>query len=468
VKKFKKAMALSLALAMGLSLVACGSDDSSDDTTTATQTEEEKDTAEDTEADNSADASDTDSDTEVDASNVGNGEKIYVYSWNDELGNRLDSTFRTKYPELSDQVEYINLNVSGTTDEYPAKIQGAVDEGSQYPSLFASDESLMLSFAAKDFTAPLAESGFDVDAYAATAYQYTVDFATVDGELMAATWQATPGIMLFNKDMAEEVLGTSDSDEVQAMVSDWDGFFEVAQKMKDAGYYMVSGADEVKYPLLANKETAWVVDGKLSIYDSVYDMLELSKKIYDEGYSQNSAQWSSEWTANMSNGTTFCFFGTTWFIGDTVFVTEDTIYHSCPGPVGYYWGGSYFLYGKDCPNPELAALVVASLTTDVDLTYSLLASGDEGCVNNTEAVAKAIADGVGAIDKLDGETPLATFDEGAKMIDMSKSTAYDSQINTILSTVSTSYNVGDDADIDAAIADLKQQVASTITDIVVE
>lgn len=449
-------MALSLALAMGLSLVACGD---KEETTEAAKTEAEKTEAADTEA---ADVEDTDDAT------VGNGEKIYVYSWNDELGNRLDSTFRTKYPELSDQVEYVNLNVSGTTDEYPAKIQGAVDEGTQYPSLFAADESLMLSFAQKDFVAPLAESGYDVDAYKATAYQYTVDFATVDGNLMAATWQATPGIMLFNKDIAEEVLGTSDNDEVQAMVSDWDGWFEVAQKMKDAGYYMVSGADEVKYPLLANKETPWVVDGKLSIYDSVYEMLELSKKIYDEGFSQNSGQWSSEWTANMSNGTTFCFFGTTWFIGDTVFVTEDTIYHSCAGPVGYYWGGSYFLYGKDCPNPELAALVVASLTTDVDLTYGLLAAGDEGCVNNTEAVAKAIADGVGAIDKLDGQTPLASFDAGAKMIDMSKSTAYDSQINTILSTVSTSYNTGADADIDAAIADLKGQVAATLTDITVE
>ena len=181
-----------------------------------------------------------------------NDKAIYVYSWNDELGNRIDTYFRTKYPEYSDLVKYVNLNVSGTESEYPAKIQNAVDDGTEYPSVFASDESVMLSYADKDFTAPVSEAGITADMYA-NAYQYTVDFATVDGNLMACTWQATPGVLLYNKAMAEEVLGTSDPEKVQEMVSDWDGFFAVAEKIKAAGKYMVSGPDELKYPLLANK-----------------------------------------------------------------------------------------------------------------------------------------------------------------------------------------------------------------------
>ena len=256
VRKIKKALALSLALAMGLSLTACGS---KEEATTAATTEATTEAA--TEAATEAPSEDTSEAggseaTGFDVSGI-NDKAIYVYSWNDELGNRIDTYFRTKYPEYSDLVKYVNLNVSGTESEYPAKIQNAVDDGTEYPSVFASDESVMLSYADKDFTAPVSEAGITADMYA-NAYQYTVDFATVDGNLMACTWQATPGVLLYNKAMAEEVLGTSDPEKVQEMVSDWDGFFAVADKIKAAGKYMVSGPDELKYPLLANKDSAWV------------------------------------------------------------------------------------------------------------------------------------------------------------------------------------------------------------------
>lgn len=457
-------MALSLALAMGLSLVACG-DDKKDDKDT---TEAEKDTTETAGDDTTA----PDDGAEMINGEIkmpsADGEKIYVYSWNDELGNRIDTHFRSRYPELSDLVVYENLNVSGTTDEYPAKIAGAVDSD-KYPSIFAADESLALNFMEQNYVAPLSEAGITAEMYAESAYAYTVDYGTNDaGELMAATWQATPGILCYNVAIAEEVLGTKDEAEVQAMLSDWDGFFEVAQKMKDAGYYMVSGPDEVKYPLLAQKTSPWVVDGKLNVDNGMTkDMLELSKKIYDEGYSANAAQWSSEWTANMSNGTVFCFFGTTWYMSDTVFVTEDVLYRGCTGPTGYYWGGSYFLLGKDCPNKELAGLVIYTLTCDEEAMYDLYAI-DGDFPNNSIAVEKLIADGVGAIEKLDGTNPCAAFHEGAQKIDLSNSTAFDSQINNCLSTVSGMYNTGELSSVEDAIAELKAQVAGSLTAITVE
>lgn len=467
-KKFKKAMALSLTLAMGLSLVACG--DKKDDKTEATTTEAAT-TAATTEATNT----DGGDDATVD---MGNGEKIYVYGWNDEVGWLIDKQFKAKYPDVADQVEYVNLQVEGTSDEYLAKVQAAADAGDQYPSIIACDNTLLLAYAAKDFTAPVTNSGFDGAAYSKTAYKYTVDAATTADGLMAVTFQATPGIFLYNEKLANDVLGTADPAAIQEMVKDWDGFFAVAEKMKAAGYYMVSGADDVKYPLLAVQETPWVVDGKLSIFDSAKKMLEYSKKIYDEGYSAKSQQWKPEWYANMANNTTFCFFGTTWFMGDGVFKTDadedgtyDAIYKSCAGPVGYYWGGTYLLYGKDCKNPALASLVMATLTTDVDCTYSMITmDGDYGhqFVNNTEAVAKAIANGDGALEKLGGQNPYEAFDAGAKMIDLSKCTAYDNQINNLLSTVSGDFNTGAIASLDDAVAELKAQVAQTITDITVE
>ena len=76
VKKFKKVMALSLALAMGLSLCACGG---SDDTTEAPVA--------DTEAATEGVAG-TEEVAEVEMP-AEEGETIYVYSWNTELGLSL-------------------------------------------------------------------------------------------------------------------------------------------------------------------------------------------------------------------------------------------------------------------------------------------------------------------------------------------------------------------------------------------
>ena len=215
-KKFKKALALSLALAMGLSLCACG-EEKKDETTAETTAAET--TAAATEGETTA-AADTEGVAPITVTDTTTA--IQVYSWNDELGSRLNSHFRTRYPELSDLVVYNNLDLSGTGEEYPAKIQAAIDAGGDLvPSIVAADNDVALSFMQRDYIVPVTDLGITMDMYA-NAYDYTVEYATVDGELKALTWQATPGVVAYRTDIAEEVLGTSDPAEVQAKIGDWD------------------------------------------------------------------------------------------------------------------------------------------------------------------------------------------------------------------------------------------------------
>jgi multiple sugar transport system substrate-binding protein len=39
-------------------------------------------------------------------------------------------------------------------------------------------------------------------------YQYTKDICTVDGKLKAVSWQATPGLYAYRRDLAKEILGS--------------------------------------------------------------------------------------------------------------------------------------------------------------------------------------------------------------------------------------------------------------------
>lgn len=397
------------------------------------------------------------------------GQQIYIYSWNDELGTRIDTHFRTRYPELSDLVVYKNLDVSGVSDTYMEKIQSAIDAGGEsVPSIFAADIDIARNFMIQDYVVPVSEVGITKDMYA-NAYDYTVEYATVDGELMALTWQAMPGAVAYRTDIAEEVLGFSDPESVQSALNDWDSFFAVAEMMKSAGYYMVSGPDDIKYAMRTERTSPWVIDGALNIDPAINTYLEYSKKLYDENYTKKTMMWSSDWMANMADDV-FCYFGCTWFIPWTLSIEDTDVmgkYNVITGPSAYCWGGSFLMVTEACPNKELAALVLYTLCCDAEAMYDMYDIDMDFC-NNKLAVRNLIADGKGSLEKLGGQSPLAIYDASARGVHLDIATQYDYSFNGYADSASDSYNSGDLPTIDDAIAYIKDSIASNYSEIVVE
>ena len=246
-KKFKKAMALSLALAMGLSLVACG-DKKEETTTEATTTEATTTEAAATDDATADDASASNAEVALPMP-AEDSDPIYVYSWNTELGDRLQYV-KDKYPQYADLIQYENLGLGGTSDEYKSAIENAIaNGGDKVPSIIACDDDVALYFLNSESIVPVEDLGITADMYS-NAYQYTVDYATIDGKLKGMCWQATPGCFIYRTDIAEEVLGTSEPEKVQEYVKDWDTFLDTAEKMKQAGYKMLSGPSDTKKPII--------------------------------------------------------------------------------------------------------------------------------------------------------------------------------------------------------------------------
>lgn len=460
VKKFKKVIALSLALAMGLSLVACN-DKEEKDATTAAATDDATEATEATEEGEAATLAMPETE----------GDVIYVYSWNTELGDRL-KYFTDKYPEYADRVEYVNLGVGGTSVEYKTQLETLItagNTGDQYPSIIAMDNDVAKGFLESDYTVSMDSIGITPAMYE-NAFDYTVNYATVGDELKALTWQSTPGCFIYRTDIAEEVLGSSDPADVQEAVKDWDTFFATADTMKAAGYSMVSGPDDIKYAMLDQKSSPWVQDDKLNIDTSVTDYLETAKKLYDGGYTQKTAMWSDAWNANFQ-GDVFGYFGCTWFVYWCIKVTEeDDLYgkfNMCTGPVAYHWGGSYLAVTEGCPDKALAALVLYTLCCDTE-TMAKLSEETFDFVNNKAAIQSLIDAGKGASPVLGGQNPLETWLAAGDAIDLSNATAYDSVFNGYLDTASLAYNSGDAATIDDAVQSIKDQVADGYSYITVE
>lgn len=466
-KKFKKAMALSLALAMGLSLVACG-DKEKETTTEATTTEATTTEAAATDDATADDASASNAEVALPMP-AEDSDPIYVYSWNTELGDRLQYV-KDKYPQYADLIQYENLGLVGTSDEYKSAIENAIaNGGDKVPSIVACDDDVALYFLNSESIVPVEDLGITADMYS-NAYQYTVDYATIDGKLKGMCWQATPGCFIYRTDIAEEVLGTSDPAKVQEYVKDWDTFLDTAETMKQAGYKMLSGPSDAKKPIIDQRTSAWVENDTVNIDPVITEYLEFAKKLYDGEYTNNNAQWSDGWNTDFT-ADVFGYFGCTWFTYWSINDEEGSDTYGkrnmCQGPVTYHWGGTYLGVTDQCPNKELAALVLYTLCCDTDTMYKL---SDETLdfVNNKAAVAKLIADGKGESPVLGGANPLQTWADNAEKINLQYATEYDSTFNGYLDNASEAYNSGELKTVDDAVEAIKQSIRDGYQNLTVE
>ena len=491
----KKLLAITTVCALAMtSVVGCGNTTTTEETTGSSDstTAVSGDTT-DTTADGDSTGSTTTASAKLecpDTSDWTEADKIYCYSWNDEFGSRLayvigstDAAGNTladgidgAYPELAKYVEYVNLGVSGTDGSYQEAIDTLIENNDEkFPSVIAMDNDVAKYYLEDDVTLSMESIGITSEMYA-NAYDFSTQYATYNGELKGLTWQACPGNLTYRYDIAEEVLGSGEPEDVQEYVKDWDSFFETADKMKEAGYKMTSGADEIKYACFDQQTQPWITvadDGTetLTLDSSVTDFFELSKQLYDGDYTNNEAMWSEGWSASYE-GDVFCYFGCTWavywcmaFNGE-----EDSTYGNwrvTEGPVSYHWGGTYVGVVDGCPNTELAAFLIYSLCCDEDIMYTL-ACDTLDFVNNKAVIDKEIANGDGASEILGGQNPVATWAEAAPGIDLSNASYLDSELKNYITDAAAAYNEGTLDSVDAALDYVKDQVKANYDYITVE
>ena len=465
---------------MGLSLAACG--DKKEETTTAATTEAPAETtteaAKDTEA--PAETTEASADTTETATAPSGGisapstdgwddsKKIYAYSWDDDFGKKLNVVLDA-YPEYKDYVEYINLGCA--SEESLEQIDNAFSSD-KYPSLIPSDVGSSKYYIEDDTkTANLLDLGFTEDMWGDN-YAYSKEFAEYNGQLKAVTWQSTAGSVFYNRKIATEVFGTDDPEAIQKELGDWDSFFAAADKLKEKGYSIVDGVDEVYYSIINAHTNQWVnvaADGSetVKLDDSVNKYLETAKKLYDGDYTNNGSMWSPDWFTNMQDDQkVFCYFACPWMIG--VFRSEqkdengnvyskgatDGAWGACVGPQSYYWGGTYVCIGKDTPNPELAAFIAYELAFDPAIGVEITNKTGDAVVNITAndklANGELASDNVG-LKFLGGQNPYATWADAAKGISQGASTYADKSYEAIIKKASDGYNSGTFATIDEAL-----------------
>jgi len=405
---------------------------------------------------------------------------INLWSFTDEIPN-MTTKYLATHPDAN--VEFKTTIIATTDGAYqPALDQALAAGGKDAPDIYAAEAAFILKYAqgdASDYAANYADLGLTDDMVKnAGIAQYSVDIGSKDGQLKALGYQATGGAFIYRRSLAKDTFGTDDPTSIKNEIGPgWDKFFEAAAKLKAKGYGIVSGDGDIWHPIENSSDKGWIVDGKLHIDPKREQFLDLSKKLKDNGYHNDTQDWTEAWYADMSGSgkqPIFGFFGPAWLINYVMNgQVKDTIgdWAVTEPPTGFFWGGTWLLAHKDVAKDEAKKAAVADFVHWVTLdssdtglqTYWANGTMKEGEQGTKDSVASSVvmSNANGQIDLLGGQNMFDVFVPANANASGKNLTQFDESINSLWRDQVREYTAGNKSR-DKAIADFKQQVKDTL------
>ena len=373
------------------------------------------------------------------------GKVLNVYVWNEEFKGHVEKYAKDCIPSDVTVNWVITSNQGGAyqnkLDEAIMNQAGAAAD--EKVDMFLIEADYALKYVNNNCTLPVATVGVTADDVK-NQYAYTKEIATdANGDLKAVSWQAAPGLFAYRRDIAKEVLGVSEPEEVQAFVKDWATFDDTAKKMKDAGYFMLSGYDDSYRVFSNNVSKPWVsADNKIQIDDSVKAWVDQTKKYTDAGYNEKTSLWAGPWGTGMgAEGKVFGYFWSTWGFqfsleGYSLADAEKPKelgngtygqWGATEGPQSFYWGGTWICAANGTDNSKIVADIMKKITCD-DATMEKLTQDTGDFTNNSVAMERVAASDYKS-GLLGGQNHIGKFTKSAAAIKMDKTSKYDQTLN---------------------------------------
>ena len=285
----------------------------------------------------------------------GGKSRIIVWVYSDEYRAELENFLKTTPLDLSFTASIRAVNSS----DFAGELQKAIDSGRDIPDVFMLSPDNIRQYIESDLTADVSALGLEVtiEKY----FPYVAQAATDSrGRVKAVGWQADPGIFMYRRSMAKAYLGTDNPDQIQSMLSGWDGFYDVARKIyevSDGKTRMLAGQEDMLRPFIASDTQPWVRDGKLILSPRKQAYVDYLQKMASGHLMYTAEQWSEAWLGGISDTqSVFGYFSSGICM---LYVMKKACggkmngegsygdWAVVPGPANYCWGGSWFAaYGS--------------------------------------------------------------------------------------------------------------------------
>ncbi len=400
------------------------------------------------------------------------GSVLNIYSWNDEFKNRFEAYYHgyNKATQMIGDVK-VNWNILPPDNNvYQLSLDEALlnqpdSDSAEKVDLFLVEADYALKYVRGSRALSMADLGI-TNADMSEMFPYTQDVVRdADGIQRAASWQASSGVLIYRRDIAKEVLGSDDPDTVQRLLSDWNGFDAVAEKMSQKGYKMLSGADDT-YRVFANNVSQPWVDSRMVIHidPELTRWVQQAKEYTEKQYNNRNDLFSGAWQDDM-RGNVFAYFGPAWFFDYTLAsnslaqkeadggkreVGNGTYgrWGIVKGPESYFWGGTWICAAAGTDNRQLDADIIRRMCCSPETASSMARDVNEFA--NNRSIMKSIAgDSAFGSPLLGGQNPYPILYASAEAVKMKNLTPFDQGITESFQTAMHAYIRGDKTESEA-------------------
>lgn len=376
------------------------------------------------------------------------GKTLNIYCWDESL----ESLFIMYYPgyeDVEDRKGRIgDVTVNWIIPEEEDKYMDLVAEKLLTADYLGADERVDLYLAPEEDLAVYVNSDYSLDVKEKVGltdeeledqFSLTQQMASTDeGILKAVTWQASPGVCIYRRSIAKEVLGTDDPDAVQKELADWTKFQATAAEMNKNGYFMLSGYYDAFAPYRFTADRHWENDGELVIPDAMIQWRDMMASFTKNNYHNKTQIGETAWVADQGPaGKVFCFFRAisdidsrmaAYSLEDANLAPEEGNgiygdYAICCGPHSFCTGGVWILAAPSTDNLILDKEIMENLTCNSTLLYKI--AENEDIFTNTISGMRRLASEEKTDSFLGGQNPFEVYFEAASRLSCLPAGNYD-------------------------------------------
>lgn len=445
-KRFvRKSMAAALAAAMMLSLAACGSTGSTDSGSANTGSTGSSDTG--------------DTGAAGDAAAAG-GQKIVLWT----LSNDLKQFAEEYQKQTGNEVEVVVYDSA----DYVSKVTPSLSGGSDEVDVFVGEPQMLPNFYEGGFCADLSELA---DEATDKLVPYVIEAGTdEDGVLRALSYQATPGSVIYRRDIAEAVFGTDDPDEIAKKFASFEEIENTAAELKAQGYCIFGDTGALRW--FSISDNPWVdADGNIIVDDARDAYFDTAVDLYKNEQVANCPEWSAPWynsmagplpvlaadadvwgmsgedlDAEVSSGAAttevFAYVMPSWgalIVRDNAKDNKGK-FGICSGPTSFFGGGTFLAVNEASKNKETAVDFIKFCTLNEETAQWWL-EASEGDVVSMQSVLDANADYENP--SFGNQKTYAFYQAEAEKIDYSLITGYDDAIKDAFGAAIVSVQKGE-------------------------
>lgn len=447
-KKKLLAVLLSAGMLAGL-LAGCGNSSSADSSTAGAESSQPA-----AESTVQTEAAQTEAEADVDPASV-TGEFTY-WSFTDSAAN-LVTEFNKVYPNVK-----VDVQIFGG-DEYKTKILTALQSGDNVPDVFDLEEGYMYEFMDSDLLADLSYVG--MEELTKDFYDFQVaGMKDGSGKFKTLLFQSSPVGIWYLRDACEKWLGTSDPDEISAMMTDWDSTMALAKDVyeKSNGEVYLWGNMGEMIKVDAFSFDPLVQDGKLNISEDWINLIDEMRAMRDSGYSSELNSWSSEWAAAWNDGKLLFRVMPSWDFFTDWDANTGNVGIAVPYR-GSWEGGTGVCVYNNSDKKDIAGVFLKYLTSDEFQKVNMSAYNQ---VPASKAVSEELAADFSA-ENFGGQNLIKTYNEICEKIPGITPDKYTRATQNLFQKVATN-GIKEGQDNDTIIENFKKELHDQYPEIVIE